>query len=375
MTKKSLTILMVMTMVMAILAGCAPAATPTAAPAAPAAPAATEAVAAPAAATEAPAAAAPAAEVIMKGSNPGNPVYDFNPQVKANKPYNIAIIVKSQAAPVWESHLIAAAKAGKDMGVNILPYAPTKADNVAEQKAMLEDVATKGVDCVVLAPANSNAVQGPVASLVAKGIPVVYDNTQGAGDDYLSFVGVDSVQAGEVIGKTVAELMKGQGKLLILEGVPGQQTSDDRIKGIKSVLDKDYTGITYKSISAHWMFDEGRKVAEDTLQSWPDLGGIVGVGGNSAEGAAEAVDAAGLTGKVIVGAFDVQSPTVKAMKEGKEAFTISQGVYEQAYYSVAACVMALNGQQPPREIRTPIKVVMAAEVDKYDESPEVLKLR
>ena len=163
MTKKSFAILMVMTMVMAILAGCAPAASTTAAPAAPAAPAATEAVAAPAA--EAPAAEAPAATTLtMKGSNPDTPVYDFNPEVKANKPYNIAIIVKSQAAPVWESHLIAAAKAGKDMGVNILPYAPTKSDNVAEQKAMLEDVATKGVDCVVLAPANSNAVQGPVAS-------------------------------------------------------------------------------------------------------------------------------------------------------------------------------------------------------------------
>lgn len=372
MTKKYLSILMVMTMVMVVLASCAPA-TPAAAPAAPAA--------APAAAAAAdttpaqPAAAAAGSKITMKGSNNDKIVYDFNPQVKANKPYNIAMIVKSQAAPVWESHLIAAAKAGKDMGVNILPYAPTKSDNVAEQKAMLEDVATKGVDCVILAPANSNAVQGPVAALTAKGIPVVYDNTLGAGDDYLSFIGVDSTKAGEVIGKTIGDKMSGKGKLLILEGVPGQQTSDDRVKAIKATLDKDFPGITYKAISAHWMFDEGRKVAEDTLQSWPDLGGIVGVGGNSAEGAAEAVAAAGKSSQVIIGAFDVQSPTVKALKDGKEAFTISQGVYEQGYYSVAACVMALNGQDVPRQIRTPITVVNAAEVEKYDESPEVLKTR
>lgn len=315
------------------------------------------------------------AGVIMKGENPDKLVFDFDPKVKAKKRYNIAVVVKSQAAPVWESHLIAAARAGEDMGVNVSRYAPTKADNVAEQKSMLEDIVTKGVDCVVIAPANSAAIQGPVAALVKKGIPVVYDNTLGGGDDYLSFVGVDSVQAGEVIAKAIGEQMKGAGKLLILEGVPGQQTSDDRVKGLKAYLDKNFPKITYKAVSGHWMFDEGRRIAEDTLQSWPDLGGIVQVGGNMSEGAAEAIVAAGLKGKVIIGSFDVQSPTVTALKNGLEAFTISQGVYEQAYYSVALCVKALNGEKVPREVRTPVTIVLAKDADEFDESPEVLKKR
>ena len=314
-------------------------------------------------------------KVTMKGSNPDKPVTNFNPNVKAAKKYNIAIVVKSQAVPVWESHLIAAAKAGQRMGVNILPYSPAKADNVEEQKRILEDLVTKGADCVVLAPANSKAIQSPVAALVKKGIPVVFDNTLGDGDDYLSFVGVDSFETGRIIAKTVGELMKGKGKLLILEGVPGQQTSDDRVKAIKEYVDKHFPDIKYKSISGHWMFDEGRKITEDTLQSWPDLNGIVSPGGNMSEGAAEAIAAAGRTGKVVIGGFDVQAPTVKALKEGKLAFTISQGVYEQAYWSVAACVKALNGQDVPRKIYTPIKVVLAADAAKYDESPEVLKSR
>jgi ribose transport system substrate-binding protein len=314
-------------------------------------------------------------KVTMKGSNPDKPVRNFDPNVKADKKYNIAIVVKSQAVPVWESHLIAAAKAGERMGVNVLPYSPAKADNVEEQKRILEDLVTKGVDCVVLAPANSKAIQSPVASLVKKGIPVVFDNTLGDGDDYLSFVGVDSIDTGHVIAKTAGELMKGKGKLLILEGVPGQQTSDDRVKAIKEYVDKNFPEIKYKSISGHWQFDEGRKIAEDTLQSWPDLNGIVSPGGNMSEGAAEAIAAAGRTGKVVIGGFDVQAPTVKALKEGKLAFTISQGVYEQAYWSVAACVKALNGQEVPRTILTPIKVVLASDADKYDESPEVLKKR
>jgi ABC-type sugar transport system substrate-binding protein len=312
----------------------------------------------------------------MKGYASDTPISDFNPTgLKANKNYTIAVVVKSQTAPVWESHLIAAEKAGKDMGVTILKYAPTSADNVGEQTSMLEDIATKGVDCVVLAPANSAAVQAPVASLVAKGIPVVYDNTLGAGDDYLSFIGVDSTAAGTLVAKTIAEKMGGKGKLLLLEGVPGQQTSDDRVKAAKAELDANWPGISYKSVVANWKFDQGQKAAEDTLQSWPDLGGIVSFGGNSSEGAAEAVAAAGKSNQVIIGAFDVQAPTVADLVNGKEAFTISQNVYAQGYYSVAACVMALNGQTPPRQIRTPLFLVNAVDAAKFDESPDVLKQR
>jgi len=146
-------------------------------------------------------------------------------------------VVKSQAIPVWESHLIAAAKQAAQWGGRYA-ICSSKADNVEEQKRILEDLVTKGVDCVVLAPANSQAVQGPVASLVKRGIPVVYDNTLGAGDDYLTFVGVDSYEAGQEIAKAVGERMNGKGKLLILEGVPGQQTSDDRVKGAKDYLAK-----------------------------------------------------------------------------------------------------------------------------------------
>ena len=169
--------------------------------------------------------------------------------------------------------------------------------------------------------------------------------------------------------------MGGEGKLLILEGVPGQQTSDDRIKALRAELDANWPGITYKDVVANWKFDEGQKAAEDTLQVWPDLGGIVSVGGNSSEGAAEAVAAAGKSSQVIIGAFDVQAPTVADLKSGLEDFTISQNVYDQGYFSVAACVMALNGQAPPKQIRTPLFLVNAADADKFDESPEALKAR
>ncbi|MBI5032557.1 MAG: sugar ABC transporter substrate-binding protein [Chloroflexi bacterium] len=293
------------------------------------------------------------------------PVSNFDPKVTAKKRYKIAVIFKN-FLPVWMTHQKAAEQAGKDMGVDITVLTPTKADNVEEQIRILEDIINKGVDGVVLAPTNTQAIAVGIKKLNQAGIPVIYDNTMGSGGDYVAYVGVDNIKVGEVLGEEMAKRMNGKGKLLVLEGVPGQQTSDDRIKGIKNIMTK-YPGIEYAVQTAHWQMAEGQTVAQDYLQRWPDLRGVVGVGGNMSEGAAEALTSAGKIKDVVIGSFDVQEPTVKAMQAGKVAFTISQDVRNQAYYSVAAMVKCLNGEAVPQQIRTNTVIVTPEMGEKYKE--------
>lgn len=302
---------------------------------------------------------------------------DFDTDVTPNRKYTIAVVVKSAAAPVWESHIIAAKKAGEKIGVEILDFSPSKADNVEEQKRILEDLITMGVDAVVLAPANTDAVKGPVQDLIDAGIPVVYDNTMGPSDvDYLSYVGVDNEKAGAMMADKMAELIGGKGNIVVMEGVPGQSTSDVRTKGCIERLESEYPDITYETVVTQWQIDEGRKVAEDYITKWgDDLKGLIAVGGNQGEGAVEAIQAAGLEGKVFVNGFDLQEPQYAAVENGSEAFTMSQGVYEQAYFSVIVAVRALNGEEVPRSINCPLTVVTKENLVEMDERPEALKQR
>ena len=99
------------------------------------------------------------------------------------------------------------------------------------------------------------------------------------------------------------------------------------------------------------------------------------VGGNQAEGAVEAVKAAGMSGKVLISGFDVQEPQYTAVANGDEVFTVSQGVYDQAYLSVVAAIRALNGESVPRLITTPIVVVTKKNLAAMDERPAALKAR
>ena len=294
------------------------------------------------------------------------PVYKLDTKVKPAKPYKIAVVLKNFTNPFWLTHQKAAEQAGKDLGVNITVLAPTKPDNVEEQIRILEDLISKKVDAVVVAPANTQAIAAGVQKLNAAKIPVVYDNTRGSGGDFVAYIGADNVLVGRTMAEEMAKRMGGKGKLLVLEGMPGQQTADDRLKGVKEVLVKN-PGIDSVSQTGKWTLDVGRNLTENTLQRWPDLRAILCIGGEMALGAVEAVKAIGKEGKIIISSMDVYPAQVAAVKAGKVDFTISQAPQDQAYWSVVAVIRSLNGEKVPQEIRTRVVVVTKENVDKYGE--------
>ena len=314
-------------------------------------------------------------KIIMKGHAGEIDGKDFDLNVKPARRYTIAIVVKNVTNPFWETHIIAAKQAGTKYNVNILDYAPIKAENLEEQTRILEDLVTAGVDGVILAPAQTEAVRGPVQELVKAKIPVVYDNTMGPTDvDYVTYIGVNNYAIGQLLAEEISNLINKEGNLLILEGVPGQSTSDQRTKGALDYIKQSCPNITVEAAVTNWMFDLGRRASEDYITKWGDkLKGISSVGGNSGEGAIEAVRAAGLLGKVPVGVFDLQEPQYMAVMNGDAAFTVGQGAYEQAYYSVVAMIKALNGESVPQQINTPLTIVNKGNIAKFDERPQTLK--
>jgi ribose transport system substrate-binding protein len=291
-------------------------------------------------------------------SDEEEPVYDFDPSVAADEAYNIAIVVKNFQSAFWAQHVDGAELAAEELGINLTSHAPEKPENIEEQIAILEDLITKGVDCIALAPTNTESIAAGIVKLNEAGIPVVYDNTRGSGGDFLAYVGIDNFTVGQQIGEYVAEQMGYEGNLLLLEGVIGQSTSDLRSNGMRDVLSQ-YPDITVESQPANWSYAEASDITTNMLTKWGgELDAVISAGAGMSEGAAEAIKAYGLAqDDVVVGSFDVTAEVVEAIRNGDVDFTIDQQPFWQAYYSVAACVQYLNGADVPQEIRTPVAIV------------------
>jgi ribose transport system substrate-binding protein len=285
-------------------------------------------------------------------------VKEFDATIKADANYNIAIVVKNFASAFWAQHVDGANQAALDLGITLTSHAPEKPENIEEQIAILEDLITTGVDCIALAPTNTESIAAGIVKLNDAGIPVVYDNTRGSGGDNLAYVGIDNFSVGKQLGDYVAKAMGEKGNLLLLEGINGQSTSDLRSDGAREAL-AAYPDITVTSQPANWDLTEASNITTNELtRLGGNLNAIIAAGAGMSEGAAEAAKAYGIDmADIVIGSFDVTAAVVEAIENGDVDFTIDQQPYWQAYYSIAACVQHLNGLDVPAEIGTPVGFV------------------
>ena len=290
----------------------------------------------------------------------------FDASVPANEEYEIAIVVKNFASAFWAQHVDGAEQAAEDLGIKLTSHAPEKPENIEEQIAILEDLITAEVDCIALAPTNTDAIAAGVVKLNEAGIPVVYDNTMGSGGDFLAYVGINNYEVGQQLGDYVAAEMGEKGNLLLLEGVPGQSTSDDRSNGAADALAK-YPDITVSRVPAEWDATKANDIATNELTKLGgNLNAVISAGTGMSEAAAEAIKAYGVSlDDVVIGSFDVTPATVEAIENGDVDFTIDQQPYWQAYYSIAACVQYLNGAEVQNKIGTPVAFVTIENLDEH----------
>ena len=60
---------------------------------------------------------------------------------------------------------------------------------------------------------------------------------QEAGGKVASFIGSDNFEGGKLAGEFILKKLGGSGKVAVLEGIPGHETGDSRLKGFHTAVD------------------------------------------------------------------------------------------------------------------------------------------
>ena len=109
----------------------------------------------------------------------------------------------------------------------------------------------------------------------------------------------------------------GKGNVAILEGIPGHETGDQRLRGFREVIAKTPGIKIVASQPANWERDQGFNVFQNILQANPTVNGLFACSDLMALGAMEAIAAAGRTGKIVVIGFDALDDAKKAVRRGR----------------------------------------------------------
>jgi ribose transport system substrate-binding protein len=285
----------------------------------------------------------------------------------------IAVIPKGVAHIFWQSVHAGASAAAKEKNVEIMWNGPAQETDYTGQSNIVEDAINRRVDGIVLAPTHKDALIPVVERAGRAGIPVtIFDSGIGT-DNYVSYVATDNRQGGRVAAERLAEKLGGRGRVAILGVKVGSVSTDEREQGFQEVIKGKYPGIEIVAFQ-YGESDRARSLdrATDILTAHPDLNGFFASNESSTVGAVQAIKQKGLAGKLTLVGFDSSPNLIDDLKAGAIDALVLQNPYKMGYEAVKAMVAKLNGQSPPRQIDTGVKLLTKENLD-TSEMQQLLK--
>ncbi len=284
----------------------------------------------------------------------------------AKKQYNFVFIVKSMQFPFFLSMIEGAEAAAKLLpNVNIKCVGPETPYSVEEQTQLVEQAITDGVDAILIAPADSKAIVPAIEKANAAGILVATPNTKAYGGKVLTWTGVDNYQVGYELGVALCEAIKGTGNVLLIEGTPGNSTSEERVEGYKDAF-KKYPGVKLlDSQPADFNREKGMKLMENWLQKYKKIDAVGSINKDMTMGAVEAAKFQGRDKEMIHITFDVDNDALDALEAGDILMTGAQNEKSQAALAITSCYLALNGYKVPAQQYLALSLVTKKDVPNY----------
>ena len=255
--------------------------------------------------------------------------------------HKISVILKTLNSEYWQAVSAGINQAADDLGVTVDLQGPPSETSYDEQLNMIETtLGSSDAEALVLAPLQPDVATTAVANAT---IPVLSVDTTFTSDKLVSYVGVSNEDAAKSGGEYVAEKLGGTGNVVILAGVQGDTTSEDRVKGWTegieaggcTVLDMQYTDA---------VADKAVTTLEGLMQQYPDqIDAVVCHSDDVAMGAAQALQSMGKQDDVVVcGVGGISGAT--PVKEGSITATVDIGAYQMGYDCVARALDAIEGK-------------------------------
>lgn len=226
----------------------------------------------------------------------------------------IAVFTKNKVDPFFEEARFGADSKAKELGLKTVQYAPTQPNNFQEQIAEVEDAIVRKPRGILFVPVNGQGLKDSVDKVHKSGIPIVNFVDQGAGA-FDGFVVYDDKKLGRDVTEVMAKALNGKGNVIIIEGVKGSPTSDNRTAGALETF-KKYPDIKVLAIQpANFQRGQALQVTENLLQQFSQIDGVVADSDNMALAALEAFASAGRPQPYVV-SMDGTVEGVKSVAEG-----------------------------------------------------------
>ncbi|GBR41092.1 sugar ABC transporter substrate-binding periplasmic protein [Neoasaia chiangmaiensis NBRC 101099] len=282
----------------------------------------------------------------------------------APKKPTVGLVMKSLANEFFKDMQEGAVKHAQERGdLTLIPVGIQSETDIDGQIAAVENLITRRVDALVVAPADSRALLPPVIRALKAGIKVInidvaFDKASMRRHNVdIAFVGPDNRAGAKMSGDVLAKSLGKGGKVVVIEGNPGAENGIQRRLGFMDSIQE--AGLTLlDSRTAHWETEEANTVFTNMLTAHADIQGVMSANDAMTLGVSKAIDAAGRK-DIKIASFDNIPAIQPLLKNGKVIATVDQFGSQLAAAGIDNAMKEIQGQMLTGWIKTPLKLITA----------------
>ncbi len=277
---------------------------------------------------------------------------------------NIAFVTNG-IANFWAIAETGALKAGEDCGCQVeVIMPPAEGGRAANQKRMLQQLLSKGVDGVAVSPVDP-ANQTDILNEVGENALFITHDSDAPDTNRKLYIGMSNYDAGRMTGELVKEAIPDGGNIVIFIGSLEQHNAKLRRQGlIDEVLGRSHDPSRYDEPGQPITegkftflatrvddFNEARKkqlpeqeLAKEGQEEGQQIHCMVGLFEYNPPFIMDALAGAGRLGDIKVVGFDENERTLEEIKNGNCIGTVVQNPYLYGYKSVEVLSQMLSGE-------------------------------
>lgn len=274
------------------------------------------------------------------------------PADSSDEEISIAFVMGAESDPFFQAMKLGAEEEAAALGVELIWQGDPSNYSPETQIPIVDAVLAQQPDALVLIPTDPTALQASVKKAVDAGIVVANVDTRVEDlSDVLIFVTGDNVDGGAKAADAIANAIGYQEgntyEVVIGLTSPTATTNVARQEGFETTLADKYPGIQVVDVA--YSESNPEKAATNVnnwLTKYPNLSGIFAIDGTNASGAAAALEAKDLVGKVALVGYDAYPDNVAKIKSGVFTALIAQDPAAEARLAIQTIVDFIRNGVP-----------------------------
>ena len=275
------------------------------------------------------------------------------PTETTEKQLTIAFVMGAESDPFFQAMKLGAEEEAAAQNVKLVWQGDPSEYNVATQVPIVDSVIASKPDGLVLIPTDPNGLQASSDKAVAAGIVVANVDTHTADTSKaVIFITGDNGDGGSQAADAIAaaiDYTDGESYDVVVGLTSATATTNvGRLEGFKAQVAAQYPGIKIQDVAYS---ESNPTTAASNVSNWltkyPNLKGIFAIDGTNASGAAAALQAKNLVGKVALVGYDAYPANVALIKAGVFTALIAQDPAEEARQAIRAIVEKIRNNTDP----------------------------